>query len=293
MDLALATDGLSSRGQVVPFSEIRGFVERYDRWTGALWVEVLGPGWRVPIEPGWGALRAELRAALPDRPFSSAWESGRFPPCPLGLPGDAAFALALVATGAGVATAAAMAGPLAAALVGVVAGWPVARMRDAVVVGARGFSAGPPWAPGVRWDRVVSVTAAPRGRVALIWARTQDGLLAAAVPIGLVPAVRARVQRLGGLALQVGEPDLDAGYAAWRAPARGIPWGLALGTVLAAGFAADPAQVIAIGLGAAAATGVLGAAAEARATGWGFGAIGWLTLLYAAFLALVGIQRVL
>jgi hypothetical protein len=51
--------------------------------------------------------------------------------------------------------------------------------------------------------------------------------------------------------------------------------------------------VLAVGLAVAAATAVLGAAAEARATGWGFGAVAWLTALYGLFLAILGLSRLL
>jgi len=47
-----------------------------------------------------------------------------------------------------------------------------------------------------------------------------------------------------------------------------------------------------VGLAVVAATTVLGSAAEARATGWGFGGVLWLTVLYAGFLALIGLARV-
>ncbi|MEZ4239701.1 MAG: hypothetical protein R3F59_26805 [Myxococcota bacterium] len=60
-----------------------------------------------------------------------------------------------------------------------------------------------------------------------------------------------------------------------------------MGCLAAAPFTPWPFAVLLAGGAVACGLGLLAAAVHARATGWGTGAVGWLTLLYALVLALV------
>jgi hypothetical protein len=290
VDLALGAEGLSHGGRVVPLGQIRGFVEHYNRWTGRAWVEVRGPGWGVPIAPGWGELRSALRSALPDRPFASEWEDGRFPAAPGGMPVEPVFATAVALAATAAVGVGWSLGPGAGACVAFAASWPISRLRDAIVVGASGLRAGPIWAPSIPWEDVREVSFERGSRSATVWARTERGVVCAGVPSVLIPALRARIRRLGGLSLAEGPPDVAAIYERWRAPADGIPWGILVGTLLASWGSGEPWTVLRQGLIVAAATAALGQSVEARATGWGFGAVGWLTVLYAGFLAILALS---
>lgn len=282
MDLAFAIGGLEHAGTVVPAAEIRGFDERYDPWTGRLWLTVRGPGWRVAVGPGWGALRRELRKAFPDRPFTSSWDDGRFP----GPRGPALLTAGLAGVAAAVAWELGLAWGAAVVLAGA---WPLGRARDSAEIARDGVRLGPAWGPVVPWHRVDRLTFSRHGRAAVVWASGADGAWSASVPAVLIPALRARLRRLGALDLVEAAPDLDHRYGSWRAAAAGIPWGALVGSGVCAVFARDPTWVMMSGLVVTAGVAVLGQAVEARGTGWGFGSVMWLTGLYGVVLALVGI----
>jgi hypothetical protein len=281
----------------VSATAIRGFSERFGRWNGRAWLDVVtvDGALRIPIAPGYGALRAQLRVALADRPFHSDWADGRFPGAPAGLPPDLAMSLALVVavmlagTLAALAIGAGVAIWVAGAASAIAVGWPLARLRDEVVVRRDGLRIGPPWSSVTPWHEVRSIQAQRTGRRLRVWATTSEGGATATVPVVLLPALRARIRRMGGLDLVATPHGLDATYDGWRAPATGIPWGVLVGTAVAAPFTPHPWTALTAGVMSAAALACLAAAIEARATGWGAGAVLWSTGAYAVVLAALGL----
>lgn len=267
---------------------VYGFRERYDPWTGRAWLEIRGPRPRwVRIAPGYAEIRQNLRLTWPDRPFDAEWADGRFPPAPRGLPPALALTLGTLAVIGGTVAAGLAVGPVASVAVALAGAWPLVRALDGVEVTARGIRVGPPWALITPWHAVQRLGLDQRGPTATVWLIGARGGASGTVPAVLVPAVRARIRRLAGLELEVGEGGADRRYAGWRAAASGIPWGVGLATLAAAPFTAAPFGVLAAGGVVVAGLALLGAAVEARATGWGTGGVLWLTLLYALVLLLV------
>jgi hypothetical protein len=266
--------------------EVHPFRETYDPWTGRAWLTVIGPTpVSLRIGPGYGAVRQALRAKFPDRPFDTSWADGRYPAAPYGLPvGLVTVGLTIVAVAAVVAGAF-VGGPQAAIVVGAVLAWPLVRQLDAVDVTAAGIRVGPPWALRIPWSHVQAVGMDG----ATVWVRGTRGGATGTVPRVLVPAVRARIRSHLGRPPESGDGGLDVRYARWRAAASGIPWGVGLATAVGAWLAPEPwitltgGGLVVVGLA------LLGAAVEARATGWGTGAIGWLTALYATISLLLAL----
>lgn len=291
MGRALRFDGdtLTWEGRTARAGEVVGFHERFDTWTGRAWLEVRGPGWSVPMADGYGAVRSDLRRWFPDRPFDADWSAGRFAPAPLGMPGDAVFLAAGCAVVAAAAAAASAGGPSWGLAVGAACAWPAVRLRDSVVVRSQGLTVGPPWAGAVPWHSVRSVQFARSGRGVRVWARTEAGATSATTPLVLLPALRARLRRVGGIELVERDPDLDLAYERWRGPAWAIPWVLLLGSAGWAVVSPEPIRALTAGLLATAATAALGAAVHARATGWGAGGVAWGAVVYAVVLAAVAV----
>ncbi|HHO52999.1 MAG TPA: hypothetical protein ENK18_19510 [Deltaproteobacteria bacterium] len=272
-------------------TQATGFLERYDPWTGRAWLELRGPEpARIPLgSEGYAQRRRALRQRFADRPFSSEWADGRFPPAPAGLPVYPVLVLSWLAGSGACGLAAFTAGPLPAAGVALGLSWPLVRMLDAVHVIPRGIRIGPPWAPCVSWHEIEAVGVYPRWLGARVWVRHARGQGSATIPRVLVPALRARVRRLGALSLRGGDGGIASWYARWRVPAMGGPWGLLVGTLVACWLTPWPWLVLAVGLAGVAVLVVLSSAIEARASGWGAGSVLWLTLLYALFLAALAV----
>jgi hypothetical protein len=253
---------------------------------------VLGPAPRsIRIGDGYAEVRRRLRTRWSGRPLQSDWGSGRFPPAPFGgpvVPVVAAGVVGLVALVVAVGWAASAA---PAAVIAAFGAWRIARWLDGVQITRRGIQVGPPWSLVVPWHDVQVVGVVRVGRETRIWMRGTRGASSGSIPAVLLPAVRARIRRQGGLRLDPSDGGLDQRYAQWRAAAAGIPWGVGLGTLVAAPLFGDPWAVIGAGGVGTLALALFGAAVEARATGWGTGAIGWLTVLYGLVLSLVGIGR--
>ncbi len=276
-------------GAAVDPRRVIGFHERYDALTGRAWLEVVGPGLKLPMGGGYGSVRKSVRAAYPDRPFTSDWADGRFPSAPLGAPSDLVFAAGALLTTALACVATAWLGALAGAGVAVALAWPVVRLRDAVVVRREGIAAGPPWAPIVPWHEVQAVHAVTVGRQTFVRVVTASGAGDATLPSVLLPAVKARVSRLGGLATGAPTDAVDWTYRVWRAPALGIPWGVLIGALVVAPLLDRPWRVVAIGLLASSATALLGAGVSARANGWGTGGVLAITGVYAIVIGAFGL----
>lgn len=258
--------------------EVYGFVERYSSWTGRAWLEIRGTQpRRLPIRAGYGDVRAELRSRHPGRPFTAEWSDGQFPPAPFGGPAYPALVVAWGLAAAAAAAAAVAGGPVAAGVAWVAVSWPLLRLLDAVRMRRSGLRVGPVWASTTPWHEVLEVGVWRRR----LWVRTQRGGATAFVPGPLVPAMRARLRRLGALELVERPPGTDQRYAIWREVAPGVPWGILTGSVIAMWWTADPWATLAVGLLVVAGTALLGAVVEARASGWGAGGVGWLTVLHA------------
>lgn len=268
--------------------EVHTLRERYDPWTGRAWLEVRPSLQRFPMGPGYAEVRRALREKWPDRPFDADWADGRFSPSPFGRPVGPVVVLATVGLVALVIGAGAALGPTGAIAVGALGIGPVVRLLDAVDVSRRGLRVGPPWALVVPWHEVERVGIAQRGRTAELWMVGRRGASTGTIPAVLIPAVRARIRRMGGLDVARGDGGLDVRYARWRAPAAAIPWGVGLATLIGAAGSGTPWAILGLGGLVTLALVLLGAAVEARATGWGTGAIGWLTILYALLLLILG-----
>jgi hypothetical protein len=212
------------------------------------------------------------------------WSDGRFPAARFGLPPDLVFGTLLAVTLVASMVIAWAVGPLAGSAVVAGAIWPLTRLRDSVVVRDEGIRTGPVWAATVPWHDVNGVGYAPGRRVARVWIESDRGGGVATIPQALVPALRARIRRLGAIEIADGADPVDTRYGRWQAPAAGIPWGVLLGTTIAAFLVENPWQVLNAGLLTMAALAMLAAAVEARATGWGAGGVFWFTGVYATVL---------
>ena len=67
------------------------------------------------------------------------------------------------------------------------------------------------------------------------------------------------------------------------------PWGVLVATGVAVAMSPTPWTTCVAGLMTMAAMALLGAAVEARATGWGAGGVLWMTLAYGLVLVAVGL----
>lgn len=287
--LALDARGLAFGDAVAADEAVLGFHEHFDAWRPGVWLEVAGPGWRVPVDDGYREVRAALRARFPDRPFTSDWaSSGRFAGLVLGRAPGPAWAALVGVVGVVVIATGVLAGPVAAVVAAVGWSWPLARARAAVWVLPAGVRVGPAWAPLVGWHEVTEVRASRVPRGWLLRVIGAEGAVRLQVPESTWPALRARLRRLGGLVPQEVPVDLDERYAALRTLAVGAPWG-ALVAVLAVGLVApDPWAVWTLGGLLAATLAFVGAAIEARIDGWRLGGIFWMCVAYGtALLALL------
>ncbi|MFT7519534.1 MAG: hypothetical protein ACI9MC_001676 [Kiritimatiellia bacterium] len=287
--LALTQDTLFWGERSVPADRVLGFSERFGVWTGRAWLEVHGPGWKIPIDDQYGTQRSSLRGWFPDRPFASDWMDGRFPSAPALLP-PAVGLVCVVALVVGMAlVVASQVGWLAALIVVLMSVWPIGRLRDRVHIAKNGVCAGPPWATQMPWFDVQTVRVCRRGRRSWVHLMGPAGGSAAWVPTSLLPAVRARLKRLGGLEIVDEEPGLDDAYLRWRAPMLGVPWGVGAGTLLVAFFTPSPWAVLVVGALLMAGSAALALMISWRGRGWGFGGVLAGTLLYGVGLLAFGL----
>jgi hypothetical protein len=286
VDLALVEGGLVHAGRRVDDLDVRGFHERFDPWRARVWLEVAGPGWSVPIDEGYADLRRSLRTRFRDRPYTADWSrEGAFPALVLGGAPAPWFVAACVVVLATVVAAGVGLGPWAGVIAALAWAWPLGRVRPAIVVSPTGLRLGPAWVAEVPWHEIEAVRVTVSGRAVRLRAVTPHGVAHARVPRATWPACRARLRRLGGLVPEEVEVDTDERYAAWRAWAVGLPWGVLAGVLIGGALAPSPFLVWAWGGLAAAGLGFVGAAVEARLQGWRAGGIVWMTAAYALLLA--------
>lgn len=269
-------------GEAVDPARVLGFHERYDAWTGRAWLDVVGTGVTVAMTDGYADQRRDLRARFPDRPFTSDWADGRFPACPGGWPVDAvSAALGAVGTVA-IGAVAWVGGPWIGALVAPFAYLPVLRARHRVSVRREGLLVGSPLATALPWRAVRSMRVDADGRVFVAW---EGGGEVASVPPALIPALRARVWRVGGLSVDGDVDPIDWRYLRWSVAADGVRVGLVAALALAMPGFASPWRAATGALLGLAGLLAMTAALRARATGWGAGAVFGLTAAYAVLLA--------
>ncbi len=293
MGLSVGAEGIEVDGRPVADADVLGFHEHFDEWRGTTWLEVAGPGLRVPIEPGYGGVRAALRQRFPKLPFTADWtDAGGFSGLVLG--GAPTPWLMTVLALACVASALAGAVLGAGAGVGVALGlfWPVARLHTRLLVSTTGVQVGPVWSPWVGWNEVKEVRWEARGHRGTLYVVHTDGVGRVELASALLPAVRSRVKRLGALRVTEAGPDTDLHYTAWRPVAVGLPWGLLGATLVLAPWTSEPWRTLAIGLVLAAAGGLVGAAVEARADGWRTGGVFWMTAAWALVLGALALFAV-
>lgn len=270
-----------------------GFHERYSTWTGRAWLEIVvedGASTRVartvPIDATYAALRRELRERYPHAPYDASWASGGFPASPLGLPVDTLVVVLAVALAGvvGWVTASHQVGWLALGFA-----YPILRLRDGLQVTSQGLRAGPAWAPLVPWHDVQLVRIARSWRTNRVYVVGRHGASSGTVPTALLPALRARLRRQGGVRMEETGGPMDLSYGVWRAVAPAVAWGTLAGTLLFAPFTADPWRTVLAGGLAATALGLLSATVEARASGWGSGAIAFASAVYGVVLTALAI----
>ena len=281
------SDGATGGSVQTDTAHITGFIERFGRWTGRSWLEVVGPGWRVPIDESYGRSRAQLRDWFSTHPFTSEWSDGRFPPAPFGWPPYLALGIGFGAVTLSIAVLGWLAPPVVIAPLLVV--WPLLHLHDSVEVRESGLRIGSAWASAFAWHEVEALCIERRGRFARIWMRSRRGYGQATLPIALLPALRARLRRIAALELTETTPEIEDSYRRWQAPTAGIAWGVGAGALIGAWSTPMPWVFVAGGLLCFFAAGLLAAAIQARVTGWGTGAVLMLTALYTLVLITLGI----
>ncbi len=295
MALEVEDDGLRWDDRTASRGEVLGFHERFDPWTATVRLEVDGPGWSVPVDATYPPVRRALRQAFPDRPFTADWsEQGVFPGLVLDRPPALAWGLLVAFVLGSVWAFAAGFGPSIGLLLAIVWWWPLGRARASVIVDPLGVRVGPVWAPRIPWHEVVEIGEEPvgtRGTRLVVW--TGEGTQEAVVPRALMPALSARMWRLGGVRVGGLPRRVELGYRRAAQGARGAPWGVLAVTLVLAAFATEPFPILVWGLLATGIAGFVGAAVEARVRGWAHGGIVWMTaawsvVLLGILIALVG-----
>ena len=262
---------------------VHGFEEHFEGSSGRLLLRVRGADIEHVAGPGYGALRRDLRRGFPDRPFVSAWSDGGFPAGRFGRRRWIVVVLGMIS--AGVVAAVAWVAPWWGGALGLLLGWGLVQLVPRVRVHRRGMAVGAPWSPVVPWHDVRDVCFEEVEGVARVAVGSTRGWAEGEIPSVLLPALRGRVRRLGGVALQPMPEGIERGYQRWRAAGWGGAWGLGLGAgaaVLASplpwGLVPHAAWLTVVGA-------LLGLAVETRASGWGTGAALLLSGLYAVVLA--------
>ena len=265
----------------IALNEVRGFYETISPWTSRGALRVIGPEWVIPIVEGYGEDRKWLRETLPSVPFESDWMDGRFPVRALGLPPAWASLVAVSVAAILAASVGWVVGGAGAMLMILAWAWPFGHVRSQVVIQTQGVRFGPPWAALTPWHQVQRVYVKAGQSASRIRMQSSRGGGSCVVPSVLLPAIRARLWRLGGLQLESSDDKISARYARWSAPSWGLPWGILLGCSVAVWFANEPWHVLTVGVICSAALGLLGAAVRARAHGWPAGGALWMVALYA------------
>lgn len=277
--LTLDGDTLRFQDAEVGVEAVEAVVERWSARRGAL-LELRGPGWFVEVGEGYGALRRQLRERLRDRPWSSDWSDGRFPVAtPLWLQGALGLAVLFVIAGTGWLV------PLwGAALAPAGAWWWAASCRQRVEVTATGMRVGSAWERTWGWAELTSVSVERRGPRSRVFVHGEAGGSSAEVPTVLLPALTARVRRLGALEVSSGQDALDARYGARQRLWQALPWALGLAALVGAPLTPAPWQVLTVGLVVSAIGAALAMLVRERAQGWELGTLLYATLAYGALL---------
>lgn len=251
-------------GGEVQLVEILGIHEGIDPWTGQpqAWAEGTAAVW--PLDDHWTVRRTVLRQHLADRPWTSDWsKTGRFEGT-VGVWGGrwAQVVLSLLTIGGllGLAHVVSPAWLYTAASVCAVG---VLSLSRRLVVDELGIRCGRYGSPLWGWHEIEDVrvqTSGDRSQITVIGPMVGTIEL----PTGVLPAVRARIARLGRMDLSNGAPTLDHWY---RQRETGLHWAPWVFMMLMSGLVvldmARPAQVVLGGMG----LGALGRAVALRQRG--------------------------
>ena len=246
-DLSLQDGTLQWGAQSAPVDQIQGFAERYGPWTGRAWLEVRGPGWRIPFDSAYARRRRDLRRWFPDRPFASDWMDGRFPSAPVLGPAGGRHSRARSSS----LSASQQRSPHSSAGSRACSWWrspcgPLGRLRDRLHVSKGGLRAGPAWSTQVDWFDVkeVRVHRGPRRSWGLRARRGGGGVGADGVAAGAARATEAARWAgagRGGAGAGV-TPICAGGLRSWAC--RG---GVAAGALAVAFFTPTPWTWLAVG----------------------------------------------
>lgn len=262
-------------------SNVTGFHERMGPWSAKVWLEIKGVNWKVPIGEGYGENRKWLRQRFPQLPFDSDWMDGRFQGMTLGLPPLLSFSVTVLLTLFVLMGVGALLGYDGALLFGLASVWPLGHIRSQLVVQKEGMRAGPSWRALIPWHQCEKVSMTIGSTSAIVYVKGVHSGGSCVIPKVLIPAVRARLWRLGGLSLSEESDYISERYLRWAGPSWGLPWGVLLGVGLAVWFTNYPWTLLTIGVIFSTALGLLGAAVRSRAFGWAGGGVFWLVILYA------------
>lgn len=273
----------------VDVDAIDGFYERYSIWTSRMWLEIGGAQWTIPMDSQYGEIRAWLRGTFPELPFRSDWMDGRFPTYSMGLPEAWSTSLITVLSSAVVLATTVYWGLSTGAYLLLAWFWILGQTRRRLVIQNTGIAAGPPWMPLVAWHRVERVSYSVGRTRAFIRYRSKHGGGECVVPLRLIPAIRGRLWRLGGLRLKESNATKTDRYLQWTGASWGVPWILLLSASTLVWMFNEPWKWLTLMVIAAVVLGLIGASVRARALGWAGGGVLWLTALYGVLLVLLSL----
>ena len=214
---------------------------------------------------------------------------GRFPTCSMGIPEGwstlfvtcTAFFILMITT--------LLAGLGIGVYLLVAWFWVLGQVRRRLVVQKSGVFVGPPWTPLTPWHRIERVTYSVKGARAFVRFRSDRVGGECVVPTVLIPAIRGRLWRLGGIKLKEAEATSTDRYLQWASASWVLTWLILLSASTTVWFFDEPWSWLTLLVVLAVVVGLIGASIRARALGWGGGGVLWLTALYGVLLVLISL----
>ena len=230
-----------------------------------------------------GSRRSKIRpdsdvasAHISELPFHSDWMDGRFPTYSIGIP-EMWFTVLVVGVGFVVVMSVTVVSGLAEGLFLLAAWfWLFCQSRHRLVIQRVGIAAGIPWGPLVPWHKLQSVSFSVRGTRAYVRYRSDYGGGECVVPTGLIPAIRGRLWRLGGIELKRVEATVSDRYLQWVGISWSTPWFVLLGASTTVWVTSEPWTWLTILVIISVILGLVGSSVRSRALGWRGGGILWL-----------------